>query len=105
MARFRRKRRTYGRLRAYAKRGRGGSTKGVTGNIIDGMIAGVISSLIPDDMLFGFADPLAMGIWGWYRKNPTLITLAAMTGGTKLLTGVNVLKIGSSTSTGSGFIN
>ena len=45
------------------------------GNVIDGAMVGVIQGIIPDDMLFGMVDPLAMIGVGWFRKNQTLQTM------------------------------
>jgi hypothetical protein len=45
------------------------------GNVIDGAMVGVIQGIIPDDMLYGMVDPLAMIGVGWFRKNQTLQTM------------------------------
>lgn len=65
-------------------RSRGGSSKGMIGNTLDGVIVGAIQGFVPDDALFGFADPLVMAGVGWWRKNQTLQTLAGYQAGLKI---------------------
>ena len=76
MARYRGRRRSYRRAftRARGRKGRGGGS--VTKNAIDGLIVGVAQTALPD--VIPMQDPLiALGV-GWFRKNPTLMTLGGI---------------------------
>lgn len=72
-----RKGKRFGRARTFGK-------GNVMGNALDGVIVGVAQAFIPDDALFGMADPLvAIGV-GWFRGNPTLVTLGGIQAGAKI---------------------
>lgn len=82
--RGRRVRRYYGKARSYARRGRswGGKSNSVTKNAIDGVLVGVAQTALPD--FIPMQDSLiCLGI-GWYRKNPTLMTLGGVQLGAQL---------------------
>jgi len=76
---FRRARRYYSRARG-GRRGRGGGS--VTKNAIDGIIVGIAQTALPD--VIPMQDPIiALGV-GWFRKNPTLMTLGGIQLGAQL---------------------
>ena len=85
MARFRRsRRRSSGRSRRYFSRARsfGGGSGSVTKNAIDGLAVGVLQTALPD--VIPMQDSLiALGV-GWFRKNPTLVTLGGIQAGAQL---------------------
>jgi hypothetical protein len=80
-----RRRRSYGRrFRRYYTRARGRKTGGgsVTKNAIDGAIVGIAQTALPD--VIPMQDPLiALGV-GWFRRNPTLMTLGGVQLGAQL---------------------
>lgn len=64
--------------RRYYSRARGGRKGGgsVTKNAIDGLIVGVAQTALPN--VIPMQDPLiALGV-GWFRHNPTLMTLGGI---------------------------
>lgn len=72
------RRRSYRRYRGYARKARswGGKGGSVTKNAIDGAIVGIAQTALPD--VIPMQDPLiALGV-GWFRKNPTLMTLGGI---------------------------
>ncbi|MBE3113073.1 MAG: hypothetical protein IMZ49_00440 [Actinobacteria bacterium] len=79
----RRRRRSYGRSRSFVRRARGGKSGGsVMKNAIDGIIVGVAQTALPD--VIPMQDPLiALGV-GWFRHNPTLMTLGGVQLGAQL---------------------
>jgi uncharacterized protein (DUF2062 family) len=75
---FRRGRRYFSRARGRSKGGGGSVTK----NAIDGIIVGIAQTALPDVM--PMQDPLiALGV-GWFRRNPTLMTLGGVQLGAQL---------------------
>jgi len=51
----------------------------VTKNAIDGLIVGALQTAIPD--VIPIQDPLiALGV-GWFRRNPTLVTIGGIGAG------------------------
>lgn len=76
--------RRYGRARRYYTRARGrkGSGGSVTKNAIDGVIVGIAQTALPD--VLPMQDALiALGV-GWFRHNPTLMTLGGIQAGAQL---------------------
>lgn len=91
-----RRRRYYGRARRIFSRARGRGSGSITKNALDGVIVGVAQSAIPD--MIPMQDPLiALGV-GWFRKNPTLVTLGGIQLGAQLGSyvggGLGGLKVG-----------
>jgi hypothetical protein len=78
-----RRRRSYGRSRSFVRRARGGKSGGsVMKNALDGIIVGVAQTALPD--VIPMQDPLiALGV-GWFRHNPTLMTLGGVQLGAQL---------------------
>jgi hypothetical protein len=71
--------RRYSRARRYYSRARGGRGKGgggVTKNILDGVIVGIAQTALPD--VLPMQDALICTGVGWFRRNPTLITLGGV---------------------------
>lgn len=102
VARRRRGRAFVGRSYRRASRGGlGGSMKGTMGQVFDGAAIGAIQAIIPDDALFGLADPAVMIGWGWFRKNQTAQFLGGYQLGQKILSG-GFLGIGGGKTGGSG---
>ena len=82
MARRGRRKRYYSRAKRIYSRARGGGKAGVTKNIIDGVIVGVAQTALPD--VIPMQDSLiCLGV-GWFRKNPTLVTLGGVQLGAQL---------------------
>lgn len=78
------RRRSFRRGRRYFSRARGRSKGGgsVTKNVIDGIIVGVAQTALPD--VIPMQDPIiALGV-GWFRRNPTLMTLGGVQLGAQL---------------------
>jgi hypothetical protein len=78
------RRRSFRRARSYARRARGGKGSGgsVTKNAIDGVIVGIAQTALPD--VLPMQDALiALGV-GWFRHNPTLMTLGGIQAGAQL---------------------
>ena len=78
------RRRSFRRFRSYARRARGrrGGGGSVTKNAIDGVLVGIAQTAIPD--VIPMQDPLiALGV-GWFRRNPTLMTLGGVQLGAQL---------------------
>jgi len=81
MARYRGRRRSYRRTFARA-RGRKSGGGSVTKNAIDGIIVGIAQAALPN--VIPMQDPLiALGV-GWFRRNPTLMTLGGIQLGASL---------------------
>lgn len=81
-----RRRRSYSRARSYARRARGGGGNGNMKGVIDGVLAGAVGGLATK-FIGGYGQPVAtLGI-GWFRHNPTLMTLGGMQIG-NMLTGM-----------------
>jgi hypothetical protein len=77
-----RRRRSYPRARRYISRARGGGKNANMKNAIDGIIVGVAQTALPD--VIPMQDPLiALGV-GWFRRNPTLMTLGGVQLGAQL---------------------
>ena len=77
--------RRYSRARRYYTRARGRRGKGsggVTKNVIDGLLVGVLQTAIPD--MLPMQDPLIAVSVGWFRGNPTLMTLGGVQLGAQL---------------------
>ncbi len=80
-------RRSRSRRRYYARsfrrfRGRSSGKGSMTKNAIDGVIVGALQTALPD--VIPMQDPLiALGV-GWFRRNPTLITLGGVQAGAAL---------------------
>ena len=83
MGRYRSRRRSYRRYVSRARGRRGGRGGGsVTKNAIDGLIVGIAQTALPD--VIPMQDPLiALGV-GWFRHNPTLMTLGGIQLGASL---------------------
>jgi len=76
-----RRRRSFGR-RVSRARSWGGGKNSVTKNAIDGVIVGVAQTALPD--VIPMQDSLiALGV-GWFRKNPTLVTIGGIQLGAQL---------------------
>lgn len=72
------RRRSFRRYGRYVKRARGGKGSGgsVTKNMIDGAIVGIAQTALPD--VIPMQDAIvALGV-GWFRRNPTLMTLGGV---------------------------
>lgn len=77
-------RKTYRRARTFGKAGKA-SMNNVFGNALDGVITGAVQSFVPDDLAWGLADPMVPIAVGWFRNNPTLMTLGGYQLGAKLI--------------------
>ena len=78
------RRRRFRRYSRYVKRARGrkGGSGSVTKNAIDGVLVGIAQTALPD--VIPMQDPLiALGV-GWFRRNPTLMTLGGVQLGAQL---------------------
>jgi len=79
-----RRRRSYGRARSYARRARGGGGNGNMKGIIDGVLAGAVGGLATK-YIGAYGQPIGTLGVGWFRKNPTLVTLGGMQVGSMLV--------------------
>ena len=60
--------------------------RGIIGKgLLGGIIAGAISSFIPDDAIFGLGDALGVTAVGYFMNNKTLQTLGGFLLGGKLI--------------------
>lgn len=75
-----------GRARRIYNRARSGGKSFQMKNAIDGAIVGVAQAALPD--VIPYQDPLiCLGV-GWFRKNPTLVTLGGIQLGAALGSGL-----------------
>ena len=87
MARRTRTKTRYRTVKKYVRRAGKGSLKGATKPILAGLVTGAVQSVIPDDMLGGYADSLApLGV-GYIMNDKTLMTIGGYQIGLKLASG------------------
>lgn len=77
--RYYRAKRTYHRARSF---GGGGKYGGITKNVIDGALVGVVNTALPK--FIPMQEPLVTLGVGWFRRNPTLTTLGGIQLGAQL---------------------